>query len=394
MEVAISESDLTLPEFFREFRLRHAIAMARELPDLIARIESNPSRTSNLERIETRGVIRGRLDTPRYLAQRSTVRSHPRRLPIVQNRIAYTTPENALARLAIAEVHGAVRDNPFRSHQAEAMAANESNRWVSFQATQRPWSELIVDGSYERLYDETVARIRRNQTSDNDAYSRLLVWWDKWKLDLHRLGALDSETIIQGLLAFPGGSSFWDKVFEVWCLRFVASTLDKMGWRRTEGPVALHRKSGIVYRYSSPSGINISIQFQTQGQLLARWNYRGGRGLTGIPDLCLVPDKEGQLPLLIDAKNRTAPTSEETYKMLGYAENFRAGGSNERFRAILLFPAEVESHQVIDGPNASKIDIITVNLMGDREPPTKALSESIDEWTEGLEYASQTLLPA
>ena len=48
-EFGQSEVDLSLPEFIREFRLRHAIATAQRLPQIVADIESGLSNVSGLE---------------------------------------------------------------------------------------------------------------------------------------------------------------------------------------------------------------------------------------------------------------------------------------------------------------------------------------------------------
>ena len=381
-----SDVDLTLPEFVREFRLRHALATAQRLPAVVAAIESKPSHISGIERTESRGTIRGRLDTPRYLARRATLRSIPRRYPIVRSRVTYGTPENILTRLALGDVRTAMRDNPFSARSAEGVTATQHLRWATDRLAHRPWDEVPPHGLHERLYNEVDARIRRRQTANDDAYRQLLDWYDKWTLDLHHLGDDARDALVRGLMAFPAGDAFWDKVFEVWCLLLVASTVDSIGWTRTSGPAALHLGTGVIYDYRAPDGTDVAIRFQRKEPLPSgRWSYRDGGPLRGIPDVSLTAPASGALPLLIDAKNRYISSeriarSEETYKMLGYAENFRPSSPPARFRGVLIFPSNRTARRIIDGPDQGRLDLITVDLTGDRALVVEHLGEAVSAW--------------
>jgi hypothetical protein len=389
-EFGQSEVDLSLPEFIREFRLRHAIASAQRLPAILADIESGLSNVSGIERAESRGVIRGRLDTPRYIARRATLRSLPRRYPIVRNTLSYRTPENVLTRLALGEVGVAMRDNPFSVRSAEGVTAATLLRWTTDRLRHRPWNELPPHGLQERLHNEVDARIRRRQTGNEAAYRRLLDWLDQWELDLEHLGGDSRDAVITGLLAFPAGDAFWDKVFEVWCLLFVASTLDELGWTRTTGPAALHQGTGIIYSYKSPAGHEVKLRFQRKDPLGGgRWSYRDGDSLRGIPDVTLGTNRSTPLPLLIDAKNRYVSAdriarAEETYKMLGYAENFRPAAPPARFRGALIFPSNRSGRRIIDGPEDGRLDLVTIDLLGDRQIARQALGQAVTSWADGL----------
>lgn len=385
-EFGQSEIDLSLPEFIREFRFRHSIATSLRLHDVLAEIEAGPSHVSGIERAESRGVISGRLDTPRYIARRATLRSLPRRYPIVRNTLSYETPENVLTRLALDDVRGVMRDSPFPVRSAEGQAASAQLRWATDRLRHRPWDEIPPYGLRERLQNEVDARIRRRQTVNDPAYRQLLDWCSQWTLDVEHLGADARDSLITGLLAFPGGDAFWDKVFEVWCLLFVASALDALGWDRIAGPVALHQRSGVIYRYRSPAGQDFKVRFQRKDPLPSgRWIYRDGAALRGVPDVTIGTDTANPLPLLIDAKNRYISSdriarSEETYKMLGYAENFRPLVHPMRFRGVLIFPSNQSAYRIIDGSEGSRLDLVTVDLAGDKSPARDALGEAISEW--------------
>ena len=71
----------------------------------------------------------------------------------------------------------------------------------------------------------------------------------------------------------------------------------------------------------------------------ARWTYNiAGQPLRGIPDITVIAD--GTHYLLVDAKNRNVQRGtrpEETYKILGYFENFRSLLDNATNWAILSF---------------------------------------------------------
>jgi len=273
----------------------------------------------------------------------------------------YQTPENVLARLALGDAGVAMRDNPFPVRSSEGLSAATVLRWATDRLRHRPWDELPTHGLRERLHNEVDARIRRRQTGNDEAYRRLLDWYDQWKLDLERLGDDAREAVVTGLLSFPAGDAFWDKVFEVWCLLFVASTLDYLGWERLDGPAALHLGTGVIYTYRSPAGQEFKVRFQRKDPLpTGRWSYRDGSALRGIPDVTIALEGAASLPLIVDAKNRYVSServsrSEETYKMLGYAENFRPGTVRTRFRGVLIFPSNQSARRVIDGPEGGRL---------------------------------------
>jgi hypothetical protein len=382
--------DLSIGDFVREFRLRHAIAVSSLLPDVIQAIETRLSHESSLVRVESRGTIRGRLDVPRYLSRRATLRSFPRLYPVVRSQFTYGTPENLLARLGLSESRSALRDNPFTRKTAESVAVGELLLWATDHLRRRPWDELPDPGTRQRLLNETVARVRRRQTGNDHGYQLLLDWFDSWTLDLGRLGDDRRDQLVAGLLALPFGDAFWEKVFEVWCLLLVSNALDALGWQRIDGPKPLHVKGKPIYEYLSSTGDLISVRFQSQSPLPPGvWSYRGGGPLRGIPDISLAAEGGGP-PLLIDAKYRLIKSgaaltrSEETYKMLGYAENFRANQGLDPFCAVLIFPADVSQHRVLDGPKHGRIDLVAVEVSGDRAPALNGLVDAIQAWEDVL----------
>lgn len=378
-------SERSIQDFAREFHFRHALAAAGSLPSIIDDVEKSPSHESRLARHESRATIRGRLDVPRYLARRVAYRSPPRRYPIVRHEWTYQTPENALACLLIDGLRQVLSNNPFPRSTAEGSHAAAYTHWATDRLRHRPWNELLVIGRSDRLYNETRARVRRRQTGNDTAYARLLSWFEVWNQDLDRLGTDAREHTVEALLALPMGPAFWERVFEVWCLVTVAETLEGLGLKRDVGPLPLHQKSEPVLEFITEDGRRVKVRFQRQDPLPSgRWKYRDGQALRGIPDITL--DTPGRSPLIIDAKYRFINSgerftrSEETYKMLGYAENFNLGAAEGGFRGVLIFPAAHSGHRALDGPNGGRVDLLAVHLTGDRSPALSVLADSVSDW--------------
>jgi hypothetical protein len=231
-------------------------------------------------------------------------------------------------------------------------------------------------------------RIRRRQTSNDQSYQTLLDWYAEWSLDLRRLGERGLDGLLDGILSLPSGESFWNRAFEIWCLDLTMAAVRALGWAEVSPPRALHRIGHEVARFRHPSGSSIDVRFQTTKPLpTGRWRYRDGKALGGVPDVSLSVD--GAFPVfVIDAKFRwhvareTLTRSEETYKMLGYAENFAEAGAT--FRGVLIFPTNLSQHRVLEGPNDGRIDVLTVALVEDREIALMGLRDAIESWAELL----------
>ena len=282
-----------------------------------------------------------------------------------------------------------MRDNPFPSNSAEGVAASRNLRWAAMRMSRPPWNETGPAGSMERLRDEEKeTRVRRQQTGNDAAYRRLLRWFDNWTLDLGRLGPDGEEGLIEGLLDFPGDEAFWNRVFEVWCLKFVAAAMDSLGWRRSEGPVALHRAEGAIYRYVTSNGAELLLSTSNQLQRSRLIGSTGMEGRSGVSPTSLLRTRtSGRFPLVIDAKNRyvasfPASRAEETYKMLGYAENFLTREPLGRFCGVLLFPGSASEDRRIEGPQSGHVDIVTVDLDGNRSRAQVALAGAIADWAD------------
>lgn len=373
-----------MSRFAAELMSRHEIACARRLLPVLEEIRRRPSRTVSFERSESRGGIRGRLDTSRYLARRAGGMSVARPYPVVTAQYTPDTSENALVRLCIRGLSFSLRHSPFPTGSAESVAARREQGRMLHLLKQSPWKAVTRTGQLARLRSEVDARVRRRQTGNEAAYRRLLQWVAEWQLDVAHLDYQSREAVVAGILVFPASELFWDRVFEVWCLGQLYRSLERIGLSAVQAHRPLFdRTKGPVASYGGTA--RVEVRFQTQSPLGSpRWSYRGGGSLTGIPDIVL--SSPGRPLLLLDAKNRPvdlqAPRmSEEIYKMLGYAENFR-GPVTVPFRAILLFPGNGSMHRTLDGPDGNRLDVIVTDLQRERAVTEGSLDEVLRSWLE------------
>ncbi len=369
-------------EFLGEVRARHSIAITYKLRDVLQGIERNFSHKGTLSRQESRGVIRGRLDAPRYIAMRSRSVSLPRRYPIVSTEQSPETPENVLVGRTLRALVQELAWSPFPANSAEHQKARTEYGWFHTRLRRYPWDSIRRLETVERLWRETDLRIRRRQTGNEREYQMFLDWLAEWLMDPKLLGHAERvEGIIDGLLAFPASEMFWDKVFEIWCLQEVGNSLKRLGLQIIEGPRPLYaRGSGPIWRFNEARQ-DVGVWFQRQWPLSpARWSYVGGGFLVGIPDIII--ESHGRPLLLVDAKNRVVSTRtrpEETYKMLGYAENFRPE-SDSPFWGLLLFPGESNSSVELVGPKGGRLRVVTVDLIGDRGAAAASIDRSLKQW--------------
>lgn len=390
MEVA--EEEIDPATFVRELRFRHMLALAAKLPDLVRAIEARPSTRSTLERSESRGAISGRLDIPRYISRRSQVVSYPRRYPVVRQRTDFGTVENQLVLRCLHEVGVSLRDNPFGRRGAEDSFARTLLTEIRVRSQMKPWSEVVPAAGSARLDAAVATRVRRRQTGNDAAYQDFLVWRELWNLNPASFGRMSGQTkeeIVDGILALPAGPAFWDKVFEVWCLRLLRDALGKLGWPQVDPPRPLHDSKGVVFRHAAPDGRIAKVYFQRSAGLSGSWWYKMGgctRRLGGIPDIIVALDEPGQFPLVIDAKYRAVNTSEggqftraeETYKMLGYAENFVRTG--QCFFGVLVFPAAHNQRRVLERNGRGRIELLTANPETDLTDVVDHLAGAIERW--------------
>lgn len=313
-------------EFGDHIRFRHAIACCAELFPIVQRIETNLSCRTETIRTETKGVLRGRLDIPLYVSKRTSSLSWPKTYPILVTADTPNTPENALVLRIFRALLQRLSVSSFPINSAETKLSRRYRSWILGRMRRDPWSTISASSSLHRLYLEASRRISRRQTGNETAYSDLVRFVRDWRLVGDDLaGATSSERFIESLLSFPASQVFFDRIYEVWCIRAIGHAFMQLGANLIIGPTAMtESRRQPIYAFELEKN-QIEVWFQKSlPSDEAEWMYEStGTALRGIPDISVVAN--GSHRILIDAKNRlvTGTTrSEETYKMLGYFENF------------------------------------------------------------------------
>jgi len=111
-------------------------------------------------------------------------------------------------------------------------------------------------------------------------------------------------------------------------------------------------------------GNTIEVWFQKSlPRTDADWCYEpDGNALVGIPDICLIANNSYRL--IVDAKNRLVKgrtRSEETYKMLGYFENFKAVLSNNANWGVLAFLSYQGFSRTLFSRNDRRLELISAH---------------------------------
>lgn len=359
------DSDAESQEFGHHIKFRHAIACCTELFPIVQRIEGGLSSITDTTRTETRGVIRGRLDIPRYVARRSSSFSWPKTYPILVTTENAGTPENELVVRLFRTLLQRLPIAKFPANSAEATLGRRYKSWILGRMKRDPWAAISCTSSLPRLYMEACRRIARRQTGNEQAYSSLVSFIKDWRLVGEEFaGAASSEKFIDSLLSFPSDQSFLDRIYEIWCIRTVADSFIQLGGKLIDGPCKMtenRRKPIYVIEFSSN---RIEIWFQSSlPSEEASWLYDStGNALRGIPDITVVAN--GSHRIIIDAKNKmvTGTTrSEETYKMLGYFENFRRTLEAETNWGILAFVSLNGFSRSLKSSNGRLLELISAH---------------------------------
>ena len=324
-------------------RSRHAIACGLKLKPILEALERGVSFVSRVVRSESKGAIFGRLDLQLYLSRRSTNLSWPRTFPILVMENSPETPENQLIVDTLRQLARRLNEAGGIESTAEYIYSLDLLRWSRERQHREPWSHVRPSRGAERLKRETEHRIRKRQTGNEPAYLRFLDWYDQWQVDASRLDSALTENIVALILAFPPGEFFEDRVFEVWCLHQVIESFRRCGASVIFGPRPLSERLKHAICEMQYKGHRFQIWFQLAlPSDFARWEYLHSSGtLRGTPDITVLSDDGAKL--FIDAKRREVKTrtrSEETYKALGYLENFRALFETRLFWFALCFLSE------------------------------------------------------
>jgi hypothetical protein len=347
--------------FANLLRMRHAVACGLRLKPILEAVERGISHVPEIVHSESRGSIYGHLDIQLYLNRRSTNMSWPRYFPILIAMDSPDTPENQLIAETLRQFARRLNESQVIEASAERAYCLNLLRWTREQLHSEPWVRVAPVRVTERLRRETEHRLRKRQTGNESAYLRFLNWHNQWRFDPSRSSPDETEAFVNLLLAFPQGDFFEDRVFEIWCLYQVIESFRRTGAVALEGPRPLSqrsRRSICLMRYGN---YRFEIWFQLSlPSMAANWRYlSSGRPLAGIPDITVVGNDGRRL--LIDAKRREVVTNtrpEETYKMLGYLENFRAIFRQTPFWAVLCFLSEEDLYTEMVTESANKLFLV------------------------------------
>jgi len=395
-EVAVSNE---LPDEQEEFatllRMRHAVACGLRLKPILEAVERGTSHFSEIKRAESKGGIAGRLDIQTYLNRRTGNVSWPKSFPVLIAAETPNTPENQLIAETLRQFRRRINEASLHEPSAEQAYSTNLLRWVREQLNGEPWSQVATVRGTSRLRREAEHRLRKRQTGNEPAYARFLEWHDQWLFDAARSDPDQTEEFVSLLLAFPPGDFFEDRVFEIWCLHQVIEAFRRAGAVVLEGPHPLSRRSRGPICKMQYQEYEFDIWFQKGlPGTAARWRYLATRkALIGIPDITVVGSDSRRL--LVDAKRREALSQtrpEETYKMLGYLENFRGLFSTTPFWGVLCFLSDSGLYTEIIGDSGQKIFLVGAH---DQDPIVCAFAGRIDtvvsEWLS--QQSNLTIVP-
>lgn len=395
MATSIGEdSDDESKPFTEHIRLRHAIACCAELFPIVQRIEGGLSSFTATVRTETKGVIRGRLDIPRYVSKRASSLSWPRTYPILVTSETPSTPENALVVRILRTLLQRMATSNVPLNSAESILIRRCKNWILGRINRDPWRDVATASSLPRLYHEASRRIARRQTGNQRAYSNLTQFAREWRLVGEELaGSTSSERFAESLLSFPADETFFDRIYEIWCIKSIATALMQIGAQLIAGPVPMtESRRKAIYTFEL-GGLQLEVWFQKSlPNENAEWRYEStDASLRGIPDICILTSNSCRM--LIDAKNRlvtTATRSEETYKMLGYFENFQTVLAGSTNWATLAFVSTTGFSRALKSSKGQRLELISAHPMhADQCTFARDIRRIIEAWIVQIHIATR-----
>mgnify|MGYP003381997389 CR=1 FL=1 len=346
-------------------QIRVLIAAASRLDSLLRAVLERPSFQYQREKTDSVGVIRGRLDTIRYMRARHEVTA-PRRFPITNVQRSHVQPENVLAAWsALAVVRSLKRlplnrlpDGAPERLRAERLgeALRRHVRHPALAESVDAAAQVWRSGAQGALMGRVGSRLNSGRVTNASAYLRLLDWAMSFNLRDVGLVPEDLEWVFYD-------ETFDTKLFEIWCLRRVIAAIEERLGAPTETRLLIDRSRGPIAQWNA-GAISVEVYFQAGlGTVKVgeqRWVYSptevdsptpvGPFG--GIPDITVVVDRPGhpRQPIILDPKlrqRRSVPGS-EIYKILGYFGNLRSSIPN-RGAIIFYGPGATRSYRIEAG---------------------------------------------
>lgn len=345
-------------------QIRVLLAAAGQLDPLVRAVLDRPSFRYQRERAESVGVIRGRLDTIRYLRQRHEI-TVPRTFP-VQNVVRHhELSENVLVAWAALTVAYGLKRLPLNRLSVDAperrraeRAAESLRRLTNYAVLSDcvdPATAVWRRGDHLALLERVRNRLRSGQIANASSYEAVADW----------VKAFDA----QNLALDPGAvewvfydETFDTKLFEIWCLgRLIQGLTDLIGPATTTRHL-IDRSQGAVATWDL-GAIGVEVFFQAGLRAIdvghPRWAYDprpqdqaqpvGAFG--GIPDITVVVRHPGRprQPVIVDPKlrQRNAVPGAEIYKIIGYFGNLPPEYPS---RGAIIFhgPGSQRSYRIVD----------------------------------------------
>ncbi|MHC2993872.1 hypothetical protein OB13_20670 [Pontibacter sp. HJ8] len=381
----INDEDDDFHSFLNEIEIRHNIAYLNKLQPILETLIKKLSTKPRLVKEFSGLPINGRLDVNKYVASGKFMYSGDVLYPTIKSDISFSTPENILISNVLRHISRQLSTYKLKTNTAESLYVNMFYEWIHLQLRNTNWSLVESNQGYDRLAFETKRRLLKRQTGNQQGYQNFISWYDEWRVKGSKLNPNQEEEIAKSILAFPTSSSFDEKIFEIWCLQYIVEVLVSIGFVVIEGPYPLHKRSE-SYIYKLHNGeVELLIWFQKMEPIgKPRWYYTGamGKAFNGIPDVVITSNQVSS-PLVIDAKYRMMEKTkaEETYKMLGYFENFRNSFPGSNFIGILLFIGNEHNFTNLKSTEGASVSLLSVPILNHKSSTLgNSLSRELKEW--------------
>ncbi|MGF1241468.1 hypothetical protein ACQSME_30115 [Streptomyces sp. 2-6] len=328
-------------------RLRVALALAKSLLRILDSVLDRPNFRYGVTRTVSLGAPRGKLDVTRWVSQLREVKV-PESYPVLSVERSSLTPENLLACYSLMwfleEIQTAYTTSsvPRKSRDSEQVIHTLNQIELILKRPDVSECRMVVARQghtqwVHNLLEEVELRLGSGRVGNREPYEELVRWVR---------GVLAGRpSLNEGDVAWMFyDHSFDDKLFELWCMHQLASSLaHRIGERTITIPNLQTVRSRSLPAWEWMFGQHrLELRFQYS---LSRcvpelaWKGDDGLKLDGRPDITLRLFPSGDsLPQIffVDPKlrKRNGPPTDEIYKMLGY---FSAAGMENAGKGVILY---------------------------------------------------------
>ena len=353
-------------EFEAMLVARHLISYSQKLYSTLKKIERNYSTITVSTKAKSKGSIRGRLDTSAYIYQKFQQSTFPKSYPIIVSNESPNTPENLLARALLEKTLAQLGRLIIPKKSAEFILANKFQRYFLGLKKSVFWSGVHKRNDINRLALETRRRVARRQTGNEFHYKELLNIFSCLHFDFANLSAVNSDSSdVSTSFVFPEDKNFSDRLFEIWCLSTILYILRDLGCINRELPRKLTDRGMYPICVFEKNGLELEVWFQKKISTPSAWKYsKTGRELIGMPDIVIT--SSNGFRMIIDAKNKLVTTNtraEETYKILGYFENYKDSLASGNNWGLLIFTTLSSLSTSLESDSGSKILLTAAHAM-------------------------------